>query len=111
LVLALFAGLGCESIALVGRESLKLEPAEVVAEVERVDSRLKEIHLRPNSDRISVVSYTGDTRVIYRGREHPVENLEAGDVVAMHVKEDPAGRFQSEFLSIRQRRQDRDMPR
>ena len=110
-VLALCGSIACESIALVGRESLKLEPVELVAEVEWVDSRSREIHLRPNSDRISVVGYTEDTRVIYRGREHPVENLEAGDVVAMQVKEGPAGRFQSEFLSIRQRSQDRDVSR
>jgi hypothetical protein len=94
---------GCERIALVGRESLKLRPAEVVVEVERVDPASREIYLRPNTERISVVTYSDNTQVLYRGHEHPVENLQAGDVVAMHIKEDSSGRFHSDFMSIRER--------
>jgi hypothetical protein len=73
-----------------------------------VDSRLKEIHVKPNSERIEVVSYTDATRAIYRGREQRVESLEAGDVVAMQVKENPPGRYHSEFVSVREKRQDRN---
>jgi hypothetical protein len=102
------ASVGCESIALVGRESLKLEAAEVVAEVEQLDSRSKEIHLRPNSKRIKIIAYTDDTRVIYRGREQAVDDLRPGDVIAMQVKEEPPGRYRTEFLSIRERRETRD---
>jgi hypothetical protein len=100
---------GCEGVALVGRESLKLEPAEVVAEVERVDSRSREIHLRPNRERINIVAYSEGARMLYRGREHPVDHLEPGDVVAMHVTEDPPGRYHSDFVSVRARQADRDM--
>lgn len=110
-MLALFGVAGCERVALVGREPLKLEPVEVVAEVERVDSRSKQIHLRPNSKGIGVVSYGDDTRVIYRGRELPAGDLQAGDIVAMALKEKPAGRYHSDFLSVRERRENRDMTR
>jgi hypothetical protein len=111
LVLAWFYVGGCERVALVGRESVKVEPAEVVLEVERVDSRSKRIYLRPNNEGIGVVSYGDDTRVIYRGRELPAEDLQAGDVVGMALKEDPAGRYHSDFLSIRERRENRDTSR
>ncbi len=107
--LGLFSVAGCEGVALVGRESLKLEPAEVVVEVERVDSRAQEIFLRPNSERILVVAYGEDTRVIYRGRELQPEDLASGDVVAMTVKEDPPGRYRSHFVTIRERRKNRDI--
>jgi hypothetical protein len=100
---------GCERVALVGRDSPKLEPAEVVAEVERVDSRSKEIHLRPNSEGIGVIAYSDDTRVIYRGRELPADDLRAGDIVAMSVKEDSQGRHYSEFLAIRERRENQGL--
>jgi hypothetical protein len=95
----------------VGRESLKLKPAEVVAQVERVDSQAKEIHLRPNSERITVVAYSDDTRVIYRGRELRADDLQSGDLVAMSVKEDSPGHYQSDFLTIRERSENRDTAR
>lgn len=106
-MLVLFS-VGCEGVALVGRESLKPEPAEVVAEVERVDSRSKQIHLKPNTEGISVVAYGDDTRVISRGRELQAEELQAGDVIAMTVKEDHPGRYSSDFLTVRERRESRD---
>jgi hypothetical protein len=86
-----------------------LEPVEAVAEVERVDDRAKQIHLRPNSEGVDVVTYDDDTRVIYRGRELSAGELQAGDVVAMTLKENPAGRYHSDFFTIRERRQNRDI--
>jgi hypothetical protein len=102
---------GCEGVALLGRESLKVEPAEFVAEVAGVDSRSKQIHLRPNSERITVVAYTDDTRVIYRGREFQTDDLEPGDVITMTVKEEPLGRYVSDFLTLRERRENWDKAR
>lgn len=57
LALALLVSAGCESVALVGRDALPLEPAEVVAQVERLDTRLSEVHLRPNNGPTRVVGY------------------------------------------------------
>ena len=112
LALAWFHLAGCEKVALVGRDSVKVEPAEILVEVERVDSRSKRIYLRPNSEGISVVSYDDSTRVIHRGRELSAEDLQAGDVVAMALKEKSAERYYySDFLSIRERRDNRDTTR
>jgi hypothetical protein len=88
----------------VGRESLKLEPVEVVAEVARVDSGSRVIHLRPNREGIDAVFVNDGIDAIYLGREIPLEQLEAGDILAMSVKEDPPGRYRSGFLTIRDRR-------
>jgi hypothetical protein len=109
LVLGLIDVAGCEGLALVGRESLKFEPGEVVAEVERLDDRSRQIHLRPNNEGVNVVTYDDDTRVIYRGRELSAGDLQAGDVVVMTLKENPAGHYHSDFFTIRERRQNRDI--
>ena len=56
LALALTAGAGCsDNIALIGRPSLELGQDEFVAEVERLDTASREIHLRPNNSRTRVV--------------------------------------------------------
>jgi len=111
LVVSWLAAGGCENIALVGRDSLKLEPAEVVVEVERVDAVARQIRLRPSPERVTVVSYNDHTQVVYRGHELPVTDLKAGDIVAMHVKEAPPGHFYSDFLSLRERSGERSSVR
>jgi len=102
LALALLVSAGCESVALVGRDALPREPAEVVAEVERLDTRLSEVHLRPNSGPTRVVGYNSGTRVLHAGRDYPVTYLRSGDIVAMHLQQDPRGRFYVDLLNIRQ---------
>ena len=73
LALALTAGAGCsDNIALIGRPSLELGQDEFVAEVERLDTASREIHLRPNNSRTRVVGYSDAARVLFRGREYPV---------------------------------------
>lgn len=59
---------------------------DLVAEVEWVDTSPREIHLRDNNGRSSVVRYDTSTRVIYREREYSVNQLEAGDIVAVEMK-------------------------
>jgi hypothetical protein len=108
LTLNVLGASGCERVALLGRESVKLEPAEVVAVVERVDSSSKKIHLRPNSAGINVVAYGDEMRVIYRGRDLSAQDLRPGDVVAMTVKEEAPGLHRSAFLAVRERGGDQD---
>jgi hypothetical protein len=62
-----------------------LRAGEILAEVDRIDPQRREIRLREESGRALVLSYDQATRVIYQGREYGVENLEAGDVVALRV--------------------------
>jgi hypothetical protein len=102
-LLLAFSGGGCEHIALVGRESLKLGPTELVAQVERLDRGAKQIHLGSNSEGITTIAYNDDTRVLFRGRELQPDDLLAGDVIAVSVKEGPAGQYSGEFITIRER--------
>lgn len=111
LVLALTAGAGCEGIALVGRPTLELGQDEFVAEVERLDTSSREIHLRPNSSRTRVVGYSADARVVYRGREYPVTQLESGDIVAMQLKQDSRGSSYTDLIRVQESIRDRDQSR
>ena len=109
LTLALTAIVGCsDNIALVGRPTLELGQDEFVAEVDRLDSSSREIHLRPNNSRTRVVGYSTDARVLYRGREYPVSQLEAGDVVAMQLKQDSRGNSYTDLIRVQESIRDRN---
>jgi hypothetical protein len=75
----------------VGRPTLQLDQDEIFAEVDRVDTSSREIHLRPDDGRNRVVGYSTDARVLYHGREYPIAQLESGDTVSMQVKQDSRG--------------------
>ena len=108
LVLALAASAGCEGIALVGRPALELGQDEFVAEVERLDTSSREIHLRPNDSRIRVVGYSADARAIYRGREYPVARLEGGDIVVMQLRQDSRGNSYTDLIRVQESSRDWD---
>jgi hypothetical protein len=109
LTLALTVIVGCsDNIALVGRPTLELGQDEFVAEVDRLDSSSREIHLRPNNSRTRVVGYSTDARVLYRGREYPVSQLEAGDIVAMQLKQDSRGNSYTDLIRVQESIRDRD---
>ena len=114
-VLALSAGCNGNT-ALVGRDTLPdraSEPVqdELVGTVERIDTWSREIHLRPNRGRPAVVSYDAETRVMYRGREYPVTQLESGDVVAMQLGKDSRGNSYTDLIRVQERIRDRDQSR
>lgn len=118
LALALTAIAGCSdnNFALVGRDTLppsatQTVPDEIVAEVERLDTSSREIHLRPNDSRTRVVDYTTDARVMYRGREYSVSQLEAGDIVAMQLKQDSRGNSYTDLIRVQESIRDRDQSR
>jgi len=118
LALALTVSAGCSdnNFALVGRDTLPASatqtvPDEIVATVERVDTGSKEINLRPNDGRIRVVGYSTGTRVMYRGREYPVSQLEAGDIVAMQLRQDSRGNSYTDLIRVQESIRDRDQSR
>jgi len=112
LALAATAIAGCsDNVALVGRPTLELGQDEFVAEVERLDTSSKEIHLRPNNSRNRVVGYTADARVVSRGREYPVTQLEAGDIVAMRLRQDSRGNSYTDLIRVQESSQDRNQSR
>jgi hypothetical protein len=112
LALALTAIAGCsDNVALVGRPTLELGQDEFVAEVERLDTSSREIHLRPNDSRTRVVGYSNEARVMYRGREYPVTQLEAGDIVAMRLRQDSRGNSYTDLIRVQESIQDRNQRR
>jgi len=115
LALALTVSAGCSdnNFALVGRDTLpdrasQPVPDEFVATVERVNTGSREIDLRPNDGRTRVVGYSTDTRVMYRGREYPVTQLEAGDIAAMQLKQDSRGNSYTDLIRVQESIRDRD---
>jgi hypothetical protein len=113
LAVGLTAIAGCsDNIALVGRPALQLDQDEFFAEIDRLDTSSREIHLRPNDSRKRVIGYSAGARVLYRGREYPVGHLESGDKVSMQLKQDSRGNSYTDLVrvheSIGDRNQDRD---
>ncbi|MGE5307275.1 MAG: hypothetical protein ACM3TN_28550 [Alphaproteobacteria bacterium] len=118
LLVALTISAGCSdnNFALVGRATLPDRTSqpledEIVATVERLDTGSREISLRANDGRTRVVDYSTDTRVMYRGREYPVSQLELGDVVVMQLKQDSRGKFYTDLIRIQESIRDRDQSR
>jgi hypothetical protein len=89
-----------ENIALVGRPALQLDQDEFFAEIDRLDTSAREIHLRPNDSRKRVVGYSADARVLYRGREYSVAQLESGDKVSMQLKQDSRGNSYTDLVRV-----------
>ena len=114
--LTISAGCGDSNFALVGRKTLpdrESQPLqdEIVATVERVDTGSREINLRPNDGRTRVVGYSTDARVMYRGREYPVTQLEIGDVVVMQLRQDSRGNSYTDLIRVQESISDRDQSR
>ena len=55
-----------------------------------------------------MVGYSTDARVLYRGREYPVSQLEAGDIVAMQLKQDSRGNSYTDLIRVQESIRDRD---
>ena len=110
---ALLASTACENIALIKRPTPPLDGDEIVGEITAIDSRLRHSLFRPArevSRRASTqtIRYDDNTRVLYRGREHPVSSLEVGDIVALQVWHRDHAR-NADLIRVQQSRRDRDV--
>jgi hypothetical protein len=112
LAVALTAGVGCsDNIALIGRPTLQLDQEEIFAEIDRVDTAARTLHLRPEDSRSRVVGYSADARVLYRGREYSISQLESGDKVSMQLQQDSRGNSYTTLIRVQESIQDRDQSR
>jgi hypothetical protein len=110
--LVLTVGVGCSgNIALLGRPTLQLDQEEIFAEIDRVDTGSRQLHLRPDDSRDRVVGYSADARVLYRGREYSIAQLESGDKVSMQLKQDSRGSFSTDLIRVQESIQDRNQSR
>jgi hypothetical protein len=81
---------------------------DVIGEIQHVDTRAREIEIRTDAGRTSVVRYDDRTQVLYRQRNYAVDNLETGDYVAARVQQDRDGRgYYTDTITVRESVQDR----
>jgi exosome complex RNA-binding protein Csl4 len=80
---------------------------DVVGEVAYVDARAREIEIRTDAGRTSVLRYDDKTQVIYQQRNYAVANLERGDYIAARVQQDRDGRSYTDTITVRESVQDR----
>jgi len=110
--LALTVSVSCsDNVALVGRPTLQLDQDEIFAEIIRVDTSSREIHLRPDDSSNRVVGYSADARVLYRGREYPIPQLESGDKVSMQLMKDSRGNSFTDLIRVQESIRDRHQSR
>lgn len=108
LVLVVLALTGCDELARVGDlGNYGSLGSDLVGEVENVDTRAREIQIRTDSGRTSVVRYDDRTQVIYQQRNYSVANLEPGDYVAVRVQQDRNGQNYTDTITVREGVQDR----
>ena len=112
LAMALTLSTGCmENIALIGRPTLQLDQEEIFAEIARVDTRSRQLHLRPEDSRDRMVGYSADVRVLYRGREYSIAQLASGDKVSMQLTQDSRGNSYTDLIRVQETVQDRHQSR
>jgi len=108
LSLAFFALAGCHELGHVdGPGDYGSIGSEIVGEVTNVDTRARQIEIRADSGRTTMVRYDNNTQVIYRKQNYPVTNLERGDNVAVRIEQDRDGRYSTDTITVREAAQDR----
>jgi hypothetical protein len=80
---------------------------QMVGEVQNIDTRNRQIEIRTDSGRTSLVRYDNNTRVLYRQRNYAVTNLERGDYIAARIQQDRDGRYYTNDIQVRESAQDR----
>jgi hypothetical protein len=81
--------------------------ADVVGEVQNVDTRSRQIEIRTDAGRTLNVQYDNQTKVEYRQRDYSVSNLEPGDYVAVSTQQDRDGRLYADLVTVRESVQER----
>jgi hypothetical protein len=81
--------------------------SNIVGEVENVDPRAREIEVRTDSGRKTVLLYDDRTQVVYQQRNYPVANLERGDYIAARTQQNRDGRNYTDTITVRESVQDR----
>jgi exosome complex RNA-binding protein Csl4 len=107
LFLASLALTGCHELGHVDGLGDYGSSNDIVGEVQHVDTRAREIEIRTDSGRTSIIRYDNNTQVVYQQRNYSVDNLERGDYVAARVQRDRDGRDFTDSITVRESVQDR----
>lgn len=108
LLIVALALTGCDELARIGDlGNYGSLGTDLIGEVENVDTRAREIEIRTDSGRTSVVRYDDRTQVIYQQRNYSVANLEPGDYVAARVQRDRDGQDFADTITVRESVQER----
>lgn len=82
---------------------------DVIGAVQFIDNRARELEIRADSGRRTVLRFDNNTQVNYRQRTYAVSSLERGDYVAARVQEDRDGRLSTAKITVTETAQDRGM--
>jgi exosome complex RNA-binding protein Csl4 len=108
LSIALLSFTGCHELGHVdGLGDYGGASNDIIGEVQIVDTRSREIEIRTDSGRTTVLRYDNNTQVIYREKGYAVSNLEKGDYVAARVQRNRDGQNFTDTVTVRETAQDR----
>ncbi len=114
--------LGCESVALLPRDDVdrragdrrdegrrdrfdaRRDRDEVFGRVQDVDERRREIRLRTDDGRTSIVRYDSNTRVFDGNRDLRPEALRSGDEISVRLGRDLGGERYADEIRVVDRR-------
>jgi hypothetical protein len=77
---------------------------QVYGTVQDVDERRREVRVRTDDGRTTVVRYDNNTRIFDRDRDGRVSSLRAGDWVSIRLERDSRGEQYAEAIRIEDRR-------
>jgi hypothetical protein len=110
---------GCESVALLPRDDIDRRSAdqradsrrdrfdardEVYGTVQDVDERRREIRVRTEAGRTSIVRYDADTRISDGSRDLRPDALRSGDEVSVRFGRDRGGEDYATAIRVTDRR-------
>lgn len=81
--------------------------SQVRAEVQRVDEGSRTIQVATADGRSGSVRYDQNTTVVYQQQQYPVNALERGDLVLLHLRQSSAGETYVGRIDVEQSVQDR----
>jgi len=122
---ALFILSACESVAISPRRDItdrstdtygssefsrsdsgRIANSRISGEIDQVDTRRQEIFLRDRDGRRQSVAYDRNTRVIFRGQDYSVNQLEPGDSIVTEVS-DSRGSLYADLIRVDETAQSR----
>lgn len=82
-------------------------PAQVRAEVQGIDERSQTIQVTTQDGQSGAVRYDQRTTVVYQQQQYPVNALERGDIVLLHLQQSSSGETYVGRIDVEQSVQDR----